>query len=176
MGKVVVLNEWGGGRRGFCGEMMRVGVCFVGWYGGGSGRSQVGGSIQRLCMPGAVRRKAVEGDWEDDVVWEEVMSEGSEEMSVYSRRKQGGFPGELLPFDVRVISPPPRDLGSFRLDPRIHRGDVLDYKGASYIVRRVRMHFAYRQGRFHMTKKTAEVKSLSRKMMDEFLDQLYRSS
>lgn len=43
-------------------------------------------------------------------------------------RRGGGrhYRGDDLPFDVRVISPPPRSLGRFRLHPRTQCGDVIE--------------------------------------------------
>lgn len=64
---------------------------------------------------------------------------------------------DLLPYDVNILTPPPQVLGRFKLDPRLNCGDVVDYDGISYVVRRVRLHYAYRDGQYVVTRKTAEV-------------------
>ena len=84
--------------------------------------------------------------------------------------------GDLMPFDVKVVSPPPRYLGRFRLDPRTHCGDILDHGGQSYTVRQVRMRFQFRNGGVRVTKKTLDVKSLARKAIETFLEQTLRNS
>uniref|UniRef100_A0A7S3E7F6 Uncharacterized protein n=1 Tax=Rhodosorus marinus TaxID=101924 RepID=A0A7S3E7F6_9RHOD len=82
---------------------------------------------------------------------------------------------DLLPFDVNVLTPPSRSLGRFRLDPRLNCGDIVDYEGTSYVVRRVRMHYAFRNGTFVVTRKTAEVKTMGRKSLESYLERLYNS-
>ncbi|KAJ8908236.1 hypothetical protein NDN08_008327 [Rhodosorus marinus] len=82
---------------------------------------------------------------------------------------------DLLPFDIDVLTPPSRRLGRFRLDPRLNCGDIIDYDGTSYVVRRVRMHYAFRNGTFVVTRKTAEVKTMGRKSLESYLERLYNS-
>ena len=85
---------------------------------------------------------------------------------------------DMLPFDVNVISPPPRHLGSFLMDPRTHCGDIVEYDGQSYSVKSVRLRYRYRknEGRPRVTKKTLEVKSLARKAIETFLERSFDHS
>lgn len=83
----------------------------------------------------------------------------------------------MLPFDVNIISPPPRRLGSFRMDPRTHCGDIVEHDGQAYSVRRVRMRYRYKRNEgLKVTRKTLEVKSLARKAVERFLKAALESS
>jgi hypothetical protein len=82
------------------------------------------------------------------------------------------FDGDGLPFSVKIISPPPKYLGTFRLNPRTGCNDIIKHEECAYVVKRVRQHYHYDfdQGGFYMYKKTIEIKSLARKSLDQYLE------
>lgn len=54
-------------------------------------------------------------------------SRGEEEsLELKGRRGGRSHRGDELPFEVRVISPPPRTLGKFNLHPRTQCGDIIE--------------------------------------------------
>jgi len=79
--------------------------------------------------------------------------------------------GDLLPFDVKVITPPARKLGRFNLDARTHCGDVIEHKSTHFVVKNVTMHYNYgSNGRPVVVRKTAGVKSLARRAVEQHLE------
>ncbi|KAA8493331.1 hypothetical protein FVE85_8776 [Porphyridium purpureum] len=100
-----------------------------------------------------------------------------ENMVLHSRRKPiRRDAAELLPFDIQVVSPPPRMLGRQMLQSYLGNGDVLEYDGSHYLVKRVIFHYQFKQGKFCVERKTVEVKSIARKSLEAFLSKLYRDS
>lgn len=99
-------------------------------------------------------------------------------MRVHRRNaKNKPYNGDLLPFDVTVISPPPAVLGRFRLDPRTHCGDIIEHNGRQFVVKRVRLHYRYDfNGKVIVYKKTIEIKSLARKSIESYLEKVLRDS
>lgn len=99
----------------------------------------------------------------------------SGDMSVYrsnGRRRPAGD----LPFDVSVVSPPPRYLGRFQLDPHTHCGDILEHEGHHFEVKVVRMRYRLQQGRYQVISKAIEVKSLARKVIEVYLERKFENS
>jgi hypothetical protein len=88
------------------------------------------------------------------------------------------FDGDGIPFSVKIISPPPKYLGTFRLNPRTGCNDIIKHEECAYVVKRVRQHYHYDfdQKGFYMYKKTIEIKSLARKSLDQYLDETLRES
>lgn len=101
-----------------------------------------------------------------------------ENMNVYKKNsnKKRRCNDELLPFDVSISSPPPEYLGRFMLDPTTHNGDIVEYDGRQFVVKRVRMRYRYQQGAFRMVGKTLEVNSLARKALESYLERTYNDS
>lgn len=97
------------------------------------------------------------------------------EMKVFRKGKKQ-YQGDLLPFDVSVVSPPPTYLGRFKLDPRTHCGDVVEHDGQQFVVKKVRMQYKYSAGAYKMVKKTIEVKSLARKALESYLEKVLKDS
>lgn len=103
-------------------------------------------------------------------------------VEVFRNGTERKWAGDDMPFDVRVISPPPRHLGRFRLHPRTGRGDVIDMEGTSYVVKRVRSHFVWSAGGGSgqagpkLTKKTVETVSVARKSIEISLERSLRES
>lgn len=104
--------------------------------------------------------------------------EPDDSMTVYRKSgKKLPFEGDALPFDVKVISPPPHMLGRFKLHPRTNCGDVIEHDAKSYVVKRVRCHYRLeRSGSPKMFKKTIEIKSLARKSIESYLERTFRES
>lgn len=86
------------------------------------------------------------------------------------------FRGDSLPFDLRVISPPPHTLGRFMLSPRTSCGDVIEHDAKSYVVKRVRCHYRFERSGPTMFKKTVEIKSIARKSIENYLERTFRES
>lgn len=99
-----------------------------------------------------------------------------DEMTMFRKGTRRPYKGDLLPFDVSVVSPPPSYLGRFQLDPRTHCGDVLEHDGQQFVVKKVRMQYKYSAGAYKMVKKTIEVKSLARKALESYLERVLRES
>lgn len=101
---------------------------------------------------------------------------------VYRNGKERKWAGDDMPFDVRVISPPPRHLGRFRLHPRTGRGDIIEMGDTSYVVKRVRSHFVWSAGGGSgqagpkLTRKTVETVSVARKSIEISLERTLRDS
>lgn len=100
----------------------------------------------------------------------------SGEMRVYRKGTRRLYTGDLLPFDVQITSPPPSFLGRFRLDPRTHCGDVVEHDGRQFVVKRVRMQYKYTAGSYRVVRKSIEVKSLARKVLETYLERVLDES
>jgi len=119
---------------------------------------------------------------EDDAFGSNPDSKGNEEpdtsMTNLHKRKLNRDV-DKLPFEVMLISPGDtgsRLLGKFMLDPTTANGDMVEHDGNTYVVRKVIFHYTYKEGKFVVYKKTIEVKSLARKALETYLNQLYQSS
>lgn len=99
-----------------------------------------------------------------------------DDMKVFRKGAKKQYHGDLLPFDVSVISPPPAYLGRFKLDPRTHCGDVVEHDGRHFVVEKVRMQHKYTAGAYKMVRKTIEVKSLGRKALESYLHKVLKDS
>lgn len=85
------------------------------------------------------------------------------------RRSLSG--GELLPFDVTLVSPPPRSLGRFKLDSRTHCGDVIEQDGTHFVVKRVTRHYGYGvDGQAVVIRKSVDVKTFERRSIEISLE------
>lgn len=116
----------------------------------------------------------------DDESEEEPSDENSEalseEMAVFRKGKRRPQNGELLPFDVSIVSPPPTYLGRFQLDPHTHCGDVVEHDGHQFVVKRVCMQYKYSGGGYRVIRKTIEVNSLARKALESYLERVWNES
>lgn len=97
------------------------------------------------------------------------------DMRVYRSNGRARPAGEL-PFDVSVVSPPPRYLGRFQLDPATHCGDIVEHDGHHFEVKLVRWRYRLQRGRYRIVGKSIEVKSLARKAIEVYLEQKFRDS
>lgn len=120
-----------------------------------------------------------DGDEVEDGASEQEDASGQNSDDVHVHRKGGKrkpYKGDLLPFDVRIISPPPSLLGRFKLDSHTNCGDIITHNGAHFLVKRVRMHYHYTNGRVEMQRKTVEVTSLARKAIELYLEKVLKDS
>ncbi|CDF39466.1 unnamed protein product [Chondrus crispus] len=97
-------------------------------------------------------------------------------MNVFRKPSRRPSNGDVLPFDVSIVSPPPSYLGRFKLDPHTNCGDVVEHDGMHFVVKKVRMQYKYSAGAYKMVRKTIEVKSLARKALDSYLERVLRDS
>lgn len=85
-----------------------------------------------------------------------------------------GEEGPLVPYDVTVLPPPVVHLGRFLLPSKVDSGHLLrlgDGDGAqSYVVRGVRFRYALQGGRWRMTGKSVEVKTVARRVLEAHLE------
>lgn len=116
---------------------------------------------------------------------EELLGDGSESMSaddssdelkVFRKGKLRRVSGDLLPFDISIVSPPPMYLGRFQLDPYTHCGDVVEHNGHQFVVKRVRVQYKFSGGGYHVFRKKIEVKSLARKALESYLEKVWSES
>ena len=85
--------------------------------------------------------------------------------------------GELLPFDVTLVSPPPRSLGRFKLDSRTHCGDVIEQDGTHFVVKRVTRHYGYGvDGRAIVIRKSVDVKTFERRSKELSLERALQNT
>ncbi|BAM79168.1 hypothetical protein CYME_CMD094C [Cyanidioschyzon merolae strain 10D] len=102
--------------------------------------------------------------------------DSSGEMAVISRKKWPRDNRDKLPFDVYVTTPPPYYLGQFKLDPRVHNGDILEFQNHAYVIKRTRLHYYYRNGEFRVGRKSVDVNTVARSHINSFLDRIYSRS
>eukprot|EP00177_Eucheuma_denticulatum_P000006 GFKZ01000015.1.p3 GENE.GFKZ01000015.1~~GFKZ01000015.1.p3 ORF type:complete len:167 (+),score=21.42 GFKZ01000015.1:969-1469(+) len=107
---------------------------------------------------------------------DEPDSTPADDMRVFRRGAHRHDSSDLLPFDVKVISPPPRRLGRFQLDPRTHCGDIVEHAGRHFVVKSVSMQYKYSAGAYRVVRKTIEVKSLARKAIEVYLERIMHDS
>lgn len=103
-------------------------------------------------------------------------SSSDDEMQVYRASSKRCFSGDKLPFDVKIITPPPRHLGRFQLDARTHCGDVLEHGDSQFVVKSVRVRYKYSRGGYHVIGKQIEVKSLARKAIEVYLENAWNQN
>lgn len=101
---------------------------------------------------------------------------GRDDMTVYREGAKKPLSGDLLPFDVQIVSPPPSFLGRFQLDPRTNCGDVVEHNGHHFVVKRVRLRYKYSGGTYQVFRKHIEVKSLARKALESYLERVWNES
>lgn len=80
---------------------------------------------------------------------------------------------ELLPYAVRLASPPSPSLGVHHLPPDVGRGDLVTVAGRAYKVRRVRFLLALEAGsppRYRVRKKVLEVTTVRREVLEGRLE------
>lgn len=123
---------------------------------------------------GTIQRRPVSMTLEED---EDKNKENeTDDMTLYQNigRQRRGM--QELPFDVSIISPPPRYLGRFQLDPSTHCGDIFEHDGNHFEVKVVRLRYKFSQGRYRVVGKKIEVKSLARKAIEVYLEQKFKQS
>ena len=92
---------------------------------------------------------------------------------------------DKLLFDITEITPPPRKLGTFRLEPSAACGDLISARvrmeGESekveqpFIIKKVSWKYEYLQGSYRMVSKGADVKMVSRDSTEKFLSRMLPS-
>jgi hypothetical protein len=94
------------------------------------------------------------------------------DMEVFRRGSIRPYHGDSLPFSVKIVSPPPKTLGTFQLNPRTSCGDIIRHNDCAYVVKRVSQHYQYnfQLGAAEMYKKSVEVKSIARKSLEQYLE------
>lgn len=100
-------------------------------------------------------------------------NEPSDDMIVHRKSARRA---DSIPFSVSVISPPPRHLGTFKLDPATHCGDIVEHDGQQFEVKVVKLRYKYQQGKYRVIGKSIQVKSLARKAIEIYLDKKFQQS
>jgi hypothetical protein len=83
---------------------------------------------------------------------------------------------DKLLYSVRTVTPPPADLGLFRLDAKAACGDILEYRDRVYIIQRVQYLYAYQGGAYRMNGKAALVKEASRDAVESYMQRMVQGS
>lgn len=102
-----------------------------------------------------------------------------EKLKVYNAKKNHRLRDnrDSLPYHVSIVSPPPRSLGVFALDPNTQSGDLIEHESKHYEVQRVRCLYRYRSGLgYVMTKKMAEAIDFNRIVEEAFLNRVIKLS
>lgn len=135
------------------------------------------GSRRMLHMSNRGGSESKDGDNTENAEYLEsdVEHADTNDMTVYRRNGRRRPIGEL-PFDVSIITPPPRYLGRFQLDPLTHCGDILEHDGNHFEVKVVRVRYRFREGRYRVVGKAVEVKSLARKAVEVYLERKFQKS
>ena len=85
-----------------------------------------------------------------------------------SRKKKTDQRDRLL-YDVTEVTPPPKSLGRFRLEPNLACGDMMMYKDKTFVIKKVSYRYNYIGGAYRMVGKGASVKETSRDSVEAFM-------
>ena len=80
---------------------------------------------------------------------------------------------DLLPFLLKELGPPEKELGTFPLDPLTHCGDSLFIGATRYVVKSTTLCYKLEGGRYRMVGKQAALKARSRISAEEALTRMY---
>ena len=98
-----------------------------------------------------------------------------EDATTFKRRKGQMKPRkpkdqrDKLLYEVREVTPPPRRLGTFRLEPSLACGDIMQHKDRTYVIKKVSYLYNFVGGAYRMTGKGAHVKETSREAIENSL-------
>ena len=82
---------------------------------------------------------------------------------------------DKLLYQVTEISPPPTQLGVFKLDPNAGCGDMIQHEDSTFIIKKVSYKYAHRGGRMQMIGKDAAVKEAARDSLEKFMTRMLGS-
>ncbi|KAL1498481.1 hypothetical protein AB1Y20_013806 [Prymnesium parvum] len=82
---------------------------------------------------------------------------------------------DRLLYDVKEVTPPPKKLGTFRLEPSLSCGDIIQHKGRTFVIQKVSYMYSYVGGTYRMTSKGADVKETSREAVEKFMTRMLPS-
>ncbi|KAF5832699.1 hypothetical protein DUNSADRAFT_11343 [Dunaliella salina] len=87
------------------------------------------------------------------------------------RRKRNNAPAGL--FEVNVITPPPRYLGTYALPPLTHNNDEIEIEGVgTYVVTQLVVQYKLQQGKYKRHHSRLDVQPTSRWLTNQQLDSL----
>ena len=109
---------------------------------------------------------------------EEEQAPGEGDAALFRKRK-GGYRlhapkdnRDSLLYDVVEETPPPTQLGRFRLGASAACGDMIQFGDQTFVNKRVAYRYELRGGQYAMTGKGAYVKEASREGVELFLQRL----
>merc|ERR1711879_389557 len=79
---------------------------------------------------------------------------------------------DRLLYSVMEITPPPKKLGKFRLEPSLSCGDIMQHQEKTFVIKKVSYIYSYIGGAYRMTGKGAEVKETSREAVESFMKRM----
>lgn len=83
---------------------------------------------------------------------------------------------DLLPFVLKSIGPPEKELGTFELDPLTHCGDSLFIGETRYVVKSTTMCYKLESGKYRMVGKQAALKEKARISAEEALERMFQAA
>ena len=83
---------------------------------------------------------------------------------------------DKLLYEVTEVSPPPQNLGRFRLGPSAACGDLISARDETFVIKKVSYRYAYERGAYRMVAKGADVKRTDRQMQEAFLERMLPKS
>mmetsp|Transcript_34856 Transcript_34856/g.66966 ORF Transcript_34856/g.66966 Transcript_34856/m.66966 type:complete len:184 (+) Transcript_34856:175-726(+) len=106
------------------------------------------------------------------------LEENVEDATLYRKRGKGFRPykprdnRDKLLFEVREITPPPKRLGLFRLEPSTGCGDMIEARNTTFVIKKVAYKYMYSGGSYKMVSKGADVKETSRDAVEQFMNRM----
>eukprot|EP00951_Prasinocladus_malaysianus_P009637 scaffold70346_cov37-Prasinocladus_malaysianus.AAC.1 len=100
---------------------------------------------------------------------------GKRKKSGRSKRNKGRarLPGQ---YEVKVITPPPKNLGVHSLEPNMGCGDEFEVEGSEYVVSSVVLRYRLEYGKYVRDHNRLEVQPTSRYFLNRMLDDIYEQS
>lgn len=87
--------------------------------------------------------------------------------------KQNSDGRDALPFSLKCLGPPVKELGMHRLDPLTNCGDTFWLGERQYVVKKVGYHYKLRGTKYEMCAKSAVLKEKARISAEEALQRMF---
>ncbi|CEF99541.1 unnamed product [Ostreococcus tauri] len=129
------------------------------------------------CRPRARRSSDADGERTGDE-GERDPKDGTKRSS--ERESSSGEESErktkLVPFAVRVATPPPRELGVHKLPKNTTCGETIEVRDGWFIVNRVTTMYSLERGKYRRDGQRVEVESAERYFVNASLESAYRAA
>ena len=113
----------------------------------------------------------------EDEDWLEQPKEDVVEDAQLLRKRGGKFKPakddrDKLLYEVTEVSPPPQNLGRFRLGPSAACGDLISARDETFVIKKVSYRYEFSRGSYRMVGKGAMVKRTDRHATEAFLERM----